>query len=122
LSVQWEAEIVLDRPNEAIGWRSVEGSTSIPNRGVVRFSPAPGERGTLIYVELKYEPPAGTLGAAFAKLFGEEPGQQIASDLRRLKQVLETGEVVHSDASIHRAPHPARPSPQDGSSGRQEAT
>jgi uncharacterized membrane protein len=109
LAIEWQAEIVLDRPNESIGWKSVEGSTSVPNRGVVRFAPAPGDRGTEVTVELKYEPPAGALGAAFAKLFGEEPSQQIAGDLRRLKQVLETGEVVHSDASIHQGMHPARP-------------
>jgi hypothetical protein len=61
-------------------------------------------------VELFYEPPGGALGALVAKLFGEEPKQQIKSDLRRLKQVLETGEVLHSDASVHRGSHPARPS------------
>jgi uncharacterized membrane protein len=109
LHVEWEAEVVLDRPNEAIGWRSVEG-TLVPNRGVVRFQPAAGNRGTQVTVELKYEPPGGAIGAAIAKLFGEEPKQQIAGDLRRLKQVLETGEVVHSDASIHSGMHPARPS------------
>ncbi len=108
-TVEWQAEVVLDQPDQAIGWRSVEG-TSVPNRGVVRFEPAPGGRGTQLRVELKYDPPGGVLGAAIAKLFGEEPAQQIAGDLRRLKQVLETGEVLHSDASIHRGPHPARPS------------
>ncbi|HET7539828.1 MAG TPA: SRPBCC family protein, partial [Polyangiaceae bacterium] len=108
-SISWQAEVVLDRPGQAIGWRSVEGSTRVPNRGVVRFANAPGGRGTEVQVELKYEPPGGALGATFAKLFGEEPSQQIASDLRRLKQVLETGEVLNSDASIHRGPHPARP-------------
>src|SRR5690606_38485735 len=55
------------------------------------------------------QPPGGALAAQFAKLFGEEPKQQIKSDLRRLKQVLETGEVLHSDASIHRGTHPAQP-------------
>jgi uncharacterized membrane protein len=108
-TVEWQAEVVMDHPNEAIGWRSVEG-TRVPNRGVVRFEPAPGNRGTQLRVELKYEPPGGALGSAFAKLFGEEPAQQIAGDLRRLKQVLETGEVLHSDASVHRGLHPARPS------------
>jgi uncharacterized membrane protein len=108
-AITWDAEIVLDRPGECIAWRSVEGSTRVPNRGVVRFSEAPGDRGTEVQVELKYEPPAGAIGAAFAKLFGEEPSQQIAGDLKRLKQVLETGEVLHSDASIHRGIHPARP-------------
>ena len=58
---------------------------------------------------LRYDPPGGAAGALLAKLFGEEPSQQIAGDLRRLRQVLETGEVMHSDASIHRGLHPARP-------------
>jgi uncharacterized membrane protein len=101
--------VTLDQPGQRIAWRSVEGTTNVPNRGVVRFAPAPGDRGTEVEVELKYEPPVGALGAAVAKLFGEEPSQQIASDLRRLKQVLETGEVLHSDASIHPGLHPARP-------------
>lgn len=108
LSVEWRAELTLDRPNEQLAWRSLEGA-SVPNRGTVCFKKAPGERGTEVVVELKYDPPAGALGAAFAKLFGEEPGQQIEGDLRRLKQVLETGSVVHSDASIHSGMHPARP-------------
>jgi uncharacterized membrane protein len=115
LAITWDAEIVLDRPGESLAWRSVEGTTTVPNRGVVRFSKAPGERGTEVQVELKYEPPGGTVGAAFAKLFGEEPGQQINADLRRLKQVLETGEVLHSDASIHRGLHPARPAGSEDS-------
>jgi|SRR6478735_7186036 len=109
MTIAWDAEIVLDRQDECIGWRSLEGSTSVPNRGVVRFNRAPGGRGTEVQVELKYEPPAGALGAAFAKLFGEEPSQQINGDLRRLKQVLETGEVLNSDSSIHPGMHPARP-------------
>lgn len=111
-SVEWRAEITIDRPGETIAWRSLEGA-SVPNRGVVCFKPAPGGRGTEVIVELKYEPPAGAIGAAIAKLFGEEPGQQIAGDLRRLKQVLETGSVVHSDASIHRGMHSARPPSQN---------
>jgi uncharacterized membrane protein len=112
LSIAWRAEITMDRPNELIAWRALEGA-DVPNRGVVRFKPGPAGRGTEVEVELKYEPPAGTLGAAIAKLFGEEPGQQIAGDLRRLKQVLETGSVVHSDASIHRRLHPACPAADD---------
>ena len=71
---------------------------------------APGGRGTEVHVELRYDPPGGKLGALVAKLFGEEPGQQVEGDLRRFKQVIETGEVVHSDASIHRGLHPAQPS------------
>ncbi len=110
--VEWRAEITIDRPGGTLAWRSIEGA-SVPNRGVVCFKPAPGNRGTELIVELKYEPPGGAIGAAVAKLFGEEPGQQIAGDLRRLKQVLETGSVVHSDASIHRGMHAARPPAED---------
>jgi uncharacterized membrane protein len=107
-AVEWEAEITEDRPNELIGWRSLPES-EVPNSGQVRFRDAPGNRGTEVIVELKYQPPGGRIAALLAKLFGEEPGQQVKSDLRRLKQVMEIGEIVHSDASIHPGPHPARP-------------
>jgi uncharacterized membrane protein len=108
-TVEWTAEIVEDRPNELISWRSVEDS-QVPNSGIVRFTPAPGDRGTEVQLEVRYDPPAGAVGATIAKLLGQEPSQQVDGDLRRFKQVLETGEVVHSDASIHRGMHPARPS------------
>ncbi len=111
-AIEWRAELTLDQENERIAWRSLEGA-SVPNRGAVCFKPAPAGRGTILIVELKYEPPGGALTGALAKLFGEEPGQQIAGDLRRLKQVLETGSVVHSDASIHRGLHAARPAADD---------
>jgi uncharacterized membrane protein len=107
-TVEWMAEIVEDRPNELIAWRSLEGA-DVPNSGQVRFAAAPDRRGTEVRVELKYDPPGGAIGATIAKLFGEEPSQQLDGDLRRFKQVLEIGEVVHSDASIHRGLHPARP-------------
>jgi uncharacterized membrane protein len=107
-TIEWDAEIAIDRPNDVIAWRSREGS-DVRNQGSVQFSRAPGNRGTEVRVELRYEPPAGVLGAAIAKLFGREPGQQVEGDLRRFKQVMETGEVIHSDASIHSGMHPARP-------------
>src|SRR5947209_13468298 len=87
-SVEWDAEITDERVNEMIAWRSVEGS-DIENSGFVRFERAPGGRGTLIRVELYYSPPGGIVGRMFAKLFGEEPEQQIADDLRALKQIME---------------------------------
>jgi len=93
----WDAEITEDRPGERIAWRAVPGS-GIQNWGTVTFARAPGDRGTQVLVELVYEPPAGPIGVAAAKLFGEEPEQQTAGDLRRLKQVLETGEVIVSEA------------------------
>ena len=97
-TVSWEAEIVEERERELISWRSIGGSR-VDNSGAVRFVDAPGGRGTEIHVEMQYDPPAGGLGAVVAKLFGEEPEQQVKDDLRRLKQLLETGEIVVSDGS-----------------------
>ena len=70
------------------------------NLGSVRFKDAPADRGTEVHVELSYDAPAGAAGAAIAKWFGEEPAQQLTDDLRRFKQVMETGEVVLSDGSL----------------------
>jgi len=97
-SVEWDAELTEDHLNEMIAWRSVEGS-KVENSGSVRFAPAPRSQGTEIHLELHYDAPGGQLGVALAKLTGEEPTQQVKDDMRRLKQVLETGEVVRSDAS-----------------------
>ena len=85
-------------PGERLAWRST-GRTRVPNSGVVRFRPAPGDRGTEIRVELTYEVPGGRAGAAVARLLGEDPHQQVEDDLRRAKQVLETGDVVRSAGS-----------------------
>lgn len=91
-SVEWEAEVTSDQPNERIGWKSVEGS-DIPNSGVVEFLPT-STRGTEVKVVLTYEPPAGKIGSLIAKLFGEEPSQQVADDLRRFKRLMESGAII----------------------------
>jgi uncharacterized membrane protein len=93
LKVEWDAEIIEDKPNEKISWRSMPGS-QIENAGSVIFLEAPGGRGTEIQVTIQYDPPAGSAGAALAKLFGEEPTVQVLDDLRRFKQIMETGEVA----------------------------
>jgi uncharacterized membrane protein len=98
-SVEWDAEVTEDRPNELIAWRSLEGS-QVENSGSVRFEPAPGNRGTVVKVEINYTPPGGPLGSLVAKLFGEEPGQQAQESLRCFKQLMETGEVVVSDGTF----------------------
>jgi len=95
-TVEWVAQIIEERENEYISWRSVEGS-DIQNSGTVTFERAPGARGTEVHVELEYSPPAGALGRGIAWLFGEEPELQIRDDLRRFKQLLETGEIPLSD-------------------------
>jgi uncharacterized membrane protein len=114
LSVEWDATLVEERPNERLVWQSA-ADADVPNAGTIRFVEAPGARGTEVHVDLHYDVPGGKVGAAFAKLFGEEPSQQIQSDLRRFKQVMETGEVLHSDASIHRGAHPAQPAKRERS-------
>ncbi|NMO88331.1 SRPBCC family protein [Actinomycetospora sp. TBRC 11914] len=97
-TVRWDAEIVEDREDEVISWRSVEGA-DVANTGSVRFRDAAGGRGTEVVVDLRYRPPGGKAGAVVAKLLGEEPNQQLRDDLRRFKQVLEIGEIVRSEGS-----------------------
>ena len=92
-SVEWDAEVYNEKENELIAWRSLEGS-QVDNAGSVHFEPAAGGRGTVVRVVLKYDPPAGKLGAVVARLFGESPAQQIDEDLRRFKQLMETGETA----------------------------
>ncbi|MDQ6701074.1 MAG: DUF2892 domain-containing protein [Acidobacteriota bacterium] len=93
--MEWDAEIINEVENELIGWRSLPGA-DVDNAGSVRFADAGGDRGTEVRVSLQYNPPAGVIGALFAKLFGEEPGQQIENDLRHFKRILETGELPTS--------------------------
>ncbi len=94
--VHWTAEITEERPGELLAWKSLDGA-DVPNEGRVTFEDAPGNRGTIVRVELSYSPPAGALGAFFAKLFGEEPQGQVADDLRRFRSIMETGEVPTTD-------------------------
>lgn len=100
MTVEWDAEIITERENELIAWKSLEGA-DVDNAGVVRFTKAPGDRGTEVHVTLRYNPPAGRVGALAAKLFGEEPQQQINEDLRRFKQVMETGEIATIKGQAH---------------------
>jgi uncharacterized membrane protein len=117
-TVEWDAEIVDDRPNELIAWRSLEGA-DVSNSGSVRFVKAPGGRGTEVHVQLNYNPPGGAIGAKLAKLLGHEPGQQVGIDLLHLKQLMETGEIVLSDGGLDgtlMVQRPAQPLP--GGAGR----
>ena len=99
MEVEWDATIVADVPNELITWRTLENS-DVDHAGAVRFERAAGGRGTIVKVNIEYMPIGGVIGATVAKLFGEEPEQQLDDDLRRFKQVLEVGEVVVSDATL----------------------
>ena len=97
-TVEWDAVVTEDVPARMIAWKS-EGKTSVPNSGTVEFTDAPGDQGTEVTVSIEVDMPAGPAGKAAAKLFGEDPAQQIRDDLRHFKQILETGEVVYSEAN-----------------------
>ncbi|MGE5524016.1 MAG: hypothetical protein ACM3SS_09880, partial [Rhodospirillaceae bacterium] len=90
----------------------LEGA-DVYNAGRVEFEPRPGNRGTIVRVELEYRPPGGIAGTAFAMLFNQSPEQQIYDDLRRFKQLMEIGEIVRSDATPEGTggmkPHPGQP-------------
>lgn len=92
-TVEWDAEIVDENQGRSIGWKTI-GEAPVPHAGSVWFEPAPGNRGTELTVHLRYDPPAGKIGQGVAILFREEPGQQIAGDLRRFKQSMEAGEIA----------------------------
>lgn len=89
---EWESELHADEPDEYMAWRSLPGS-QVDNQGSVRFERAPGGRGTLVHVWMRVQPPGGVGGALAAKLFGEDPSQQVDEDLRRFKWLIETGEI-----------------------------
>jgi uncharacterized membrane protein len=86
--VDWDAVIHNEIENKLIAWRSLPGA-DVNNAGSVHFNEAAGGSGTEVRVVLSYEPPAGKVGAAVAKLLGEEPSKQLDDDLRRFKQVME---------------------------------
>ena len=92
-TVTIETETVEARQDEMFAWRSVEGS-EIEMRGHVAFRDAPGGRGTEVAAEIEYVPPGGTLGQLVAKLFQREPAVQVRHDLKRLKMLLEAGEIA----------------------------
>ncbi len=96
--VSWDAEIHHEIPDQLIAWRSVPGS-GVANAGSVHFTPVRGGGSTEVRVVLSYAPPAGRLGAAVAKLLGQEPRRQVDDDLRRFKQVMESGEIAPASSA-----------------------
>jgi uncharacterized membrane protein len=93
-TVEWDARIINEVDGQLIAWQSVPPST-IATAGSVHFDET--AHGTRVRVRMQYSPPAGKLGAAIAYFFGEEPRLQIYEDLRRFKQLLETGEIATTD-------------------------
>ncbi len=99
--VAWDAEIITEDPGRMIGWRSLEGS-QVNTAGSVHFTVLPAGGGTEVTVSLKYDPPGGALGAWLAWLFGQDPEHQIRSDLRRFKQLVETGAISRATRPMRR--------------------
>jgi uncharacterized membrane protein len=91
-TVEWDAEIVNEVPNEIIAWKSIRDA-DVANAGAVNFSDAPNGRGTVVRVRMDYEPPAGRLGAMLARFTDEEPDRQIHEDLMKLKRLMESGVI-----------------------------
>lgn len=107
LRVEWQAELLEERELERMSWRTVEPS-DVLHHGSVHFARAPRSSGTEIQVHLHYAPPAGQLSRGIAWLLGSDPESQIREDLRRFKQLMETGEVVLSEGpGLWRSAQPA---------------
>lgn len=94
--LEWDAIITESTPGERLAWRSGEGD--IEHSGWIELSDAPAGRGTVVKALISYDPPGGVVGKAIAKLFQREPNLQLRRDLRRFKQLMETGEVTTSKA------------------------
>lgn len=125
--IEWDAEIITDRPGELISWKSLEGA-AVSTAGSVRFERL-GDSDTRIHLLLRYSPPAGQLGASIAEWMGQSPQQQIEADLQRLKRTLEakssqqrsghqrSGNAHHAEAAAtesHRRPEPSTDGLADG--------
>lgn len=97
-TVEWTAAITEERENELIAWASEEGA-EVPNSGRIEFRDA-GRRGTVVTATILYDPPAGTIGKLIAKMFQREPAIQARRDLRRFKQLMETGEIATAARTV----------------------
>jgi uncharacterized membrane protein len=106
VEIEWDAAITQDTPGKVIAWQSLPDS-DVYNEGEVRFMAQPDKRGTIVRVSMTYRPPAGALGKAVAKLFGEEPEQQIHEAMLKLRQLLEVGYITttHGQPTGKRHPH-----------------
>lgn len=92
-TVMWDARITADDPGRYLAWESEPGA-DVSNSGWIRFADAPGGRGTVVSADIAYDPPAGAVGRLIAKVLQREPAIQVRRDLRRFKQLMETGEIA----------------------------
>jgi uncharacterized membrane protein len=92
--LSWRAEIVEDSPGRRLRWRSLPGS-DVEHEGTLDLVAAPGGRGTIVDVRMRFRPPGGlpVAGILFGPLRGI-PRIQLGEELSRLRMLLETGEVA----------------------------
>jgi len=98
--IHWDAETAIDRKDDVIAWRSLPDS-EIYVDGIVKFRNAPANRGTIVTVVVVYQPPAGAIGHTLSKLLGKDPSFMMRQDLRRLKALIETGEIPTVEGQSH---------------------
>jgi uncharacterized membrane protein len=106
-TVEWDAELVEDRRNERLAWRTVGAGDDVRHAGAVMLLPH-GSQATEVEVDLTYDAPGGKVGATIAKLFGQEPGQQVQEDLERFKHIVETGDTGQPGILVDSADMPAK--------------
>jgi uncharacterized membrane protein len=121
VTAAWDVELLESRPNEQISWRTGEDST-LTGAGEVRFRPAPRDQGTEVIFDARFEPPGGALGKSIGGVLAQALGFKLTGDLRRLKQLIEVGEVVQSDDSVIPGPNPAQPPQSVPSESRSAVT
>jgi len=120
-SLEWGVQITNIVPNEQIAWSTTDGGLFMAE-GTVRFRTAPGNRGTQVVFDAHFSPPGGELGKKIAQPLADVLKVKIGNDLRRFKQLIELGEIVHSDDSIVPGPNPAQPRPGASTRGAQTVT
>lgn len=98
--IEWDAEITDQREDEYLAWRSIPGS-DIQVDGSVSFREMPNGRGTMITAELSCRPGSKSAGLQFARLLGKDPSFLVRGDLRRLKALVETGEIPTTEGQSH---------------------
>ena len=98
--VEFDADVSSFVPNQALAWRTVEGSP-VAHAGLVHFEPT-GDGRTRVHVRMSYTPPGGWLGHGVAAAFGVDPKSSLDADLARMKTLLETGRPAR-DAAQSRA-------------------
>jgi uncharacterized membrane protein len=107
-SLEWDARITDRQQNQHITWHTEEGAP-VTAHGSVRFREAPGNRGVQVLFEAEFDPPGAGVGDLIAAPLAKAMSAKLGSDLRRFKQLVELGEIVHSDDSIIPGPNPAQP-------------